>query len=294
MTLKKMQPKNEIMTYRQEKRQAAQLLQNAGIAEYAADAELLLREAAGFDMTQSLLHGDDPMPEEQRMHYRVMIRRRAQREPLQHITGHQNFMGYEFRTGPEALIPRQDTEVLVYEALHFLREQHTVHVDEMRVLDVCTGTGCIVESLSLEFPGPAYYGCDISGKALDLAKINAEQLGTQVTLMESDLLDQATGIYDLIVSNPPYIPDAVIRDLDPEVRDHDPYLALSGGDDGLAIYRRLIPDAYAYLKSGGALMLEIGSEQAEAVGKLLHAAGYTQVRVVQDPAGLDRVVTAAK
>ncbi len=283
------------MTYRETGKSGARVLEEAGVPEYAVDAALLLREAAGFDMTQSLMHADDEIPAEVQKRYESMISRRAGREPLQHITGYQTFMGYDFHTGPQALVPRQDTEVLVMEALAFLRAyNHTVQNRQPRVMDVCTGTGCIVESLALEYPGPAYLGSDISAEALALARRNAQLLQVDVELVETDLLTGLDGPFDLIVSNPPYIPETVIRELDPEVRDHDPHLALSGGEDGLTIYRRLIPEAYSRLRAGGALMLEIGADQAADVSILMRTAGFTALHVLQDPSGHDRVVTGLK
>ncbi len=283
------------MTYREARNQAEVMLQRAGIEEYAADAARLLFELMDWNMTSYLLQTDSDMPEEKERAYRQWIDRRAQRIPLQHITGHQEFMGFDFAVGPGALIPRQDTEELVESALSFLRKKQkesegALEGRSLRVADVCTGTGCIAISIAKLCTQAEVLASDLSKEALAIARENVKRLSAAAALFEGDLLEPLDGTFDLIVSNPPYIPEAEIAALDPEVKDHDPHLALSGGGDGLCIYRRLIPNARAKLKRGGALMMEIGYDQAEAVKGLMEEAGFQNVFVKQDLSGKDRVI----
>ena len=231
------------------------------------------------------------MSEENADRYIDCIRRRAAHIPLQHITGEQEFMGYPFCVNEHVLIPRQDTEILVEEAIQVMRPK-------MKVLDMCTGSGCIVLSI-LKMCREKYYmtdlqgiGADVSEEALKVARENGRRLGVPVTWIQSDLFAKIPEEekYDVIVSNPPYIETAVIDTLQEEVRLHDPYIALDGKEDGLYFYRRIISEAGKYLKMQGKLMFEIGCDQAEAVEELMKNAGYEQITVKKDLAGLDRVV----
>ena len=224
------------------------------------------------------------MPKEQAESYREVILRRAGHIPLQHITGEQEFMGYSFLVNPDVLIPRQDTETLTEEALKFTEPG-------MKVLDMCTGSGCILISLMKKCNGLTGTGCDISEKALKTARENGRRLQVEASWIQSDLFEQISERFDLIVSNPPYIRTGVIEELQEEVRLHDPWIALDGKKDGLYFYRRIIAESTGYIRDNGALMFEIGHDQAEDVVRLMEEAGYTQIRVKKDLAGLDRVVT---
>lgn len=271
------------MNYRELYEQGNRSLTEAGIEEAALDARLLLEAVCETDRSYLLAHGERAVTEEQRKSYVNLIEKRRQRIPLQHILGYQDFMGLHFQVTPEVLIPRQDTETLVEEVMRNLH-------DGMRILDLCTGSGCILLSLLRYSNGCQGTGTDISGAALAVARRNAMALGVEAAWIESNLFEQVTGKYDVLVSNPPYIPTGVIPTLMEEVREHDPLIALDGGEDGLDFYRKIAEQAPSYLYAGGEIYLEIGSEQAEAVSCLLTDAGFLNVTVYQDLSGLDRVV----
>lgn len=262
-----------------------QKLKEAEISEAQLDARLLLEEVCGTDHNTLLCHGDREVSGEEEEQYREALEQRAVHVPLQHLLGYQDFMGLRFQVNEHVLIPRQDTEILVEEAMRYLH-------DGMRILDLCTGSGCILLSLLHYSNDCEGIGVDISKEALQVAAQNAELLGIKADFLESDLYEKVTGKFDLLVSNPPYIESAVIPTLMEEVREYDPYIALDGGEDGLDFYRRIIGGAQDYLKRGGQILLEIGSEQAQAVSELLREAGFKEIDVCKDFAGLDRVVSA--
>ena len=275
------------MLLKQEKFQAA------GIEEAKLDARLLLEYICHTDRNALLVHGDMERNAMEEQFYKMVIEKRAKRIPLQHITGEQEFMGLTFRVNENTLIPRQDTEVLVEEALRELS-------DGMRILDVCTGSGCILLSLMKYSNECEGIGLDISAKALEVAKENARLLNVQnVDFVESDLFEALENekvnvgkdrFFDIIISNPPYIESAVIETLMPEVKDHEPMLALDGKEDGLFFYRKIVDKAPEYIRKGGKLLFEIGYNQGEAVRQLMLDKGFTKVEVIKDFAGLDRVV----
>lgn len=257
-----------------------------GIEEAALDARLLLEHVCGTDRNTLLAHGDREVSAQEKAAYEEAIARRSQRIPLQQITGSQEFMGLEFAVDEHVLVPRQDTEILVEEVL---RELH----DGMRILDLCTGSGCILISLLRYSNACQGVGTDISPMALEVARRNGEKIlggERECIFLESDLLAQVEGRFDVIVSNPPYIQRGEIETLMPEVRDYEPELALDGGEDGLDFYRRIAQESPEYLHGGGRLYLEIGCDQGDAVQELLLRRGFREVNVVQDYAGLDRVV----
>lgn len=262
-----------------------QKLKEAEIGEAQLDARLLLEEVCGTDHNTLLCHGDREVSEEEEKQYRRALEQRAVHVPLQHLLGYQDFMGLRFQVNEHVLIPRQDTEILVEEAMRYLH-------DGMRILDLCTGSGCILLSLLHYSNDCEGTGVDISKEALQVAAQNAEALGIKADFLESDLYEKVTGKFDLLVSNPPYIEREVIPTLMEEVREYDPYIALDGGEDGLDFYRRIIGEAQNYLNRGGQIFLEIGSEQAQAVSELLRDAGFKEIEVCKDFAGLDRVVSA--
>ena len=268
----------------------------AGVAEAELDAGLLLEFVCRTDRGALLAHPERAVSPEEQGRYRELIRQRARRIPLQYLTGEQYFMGLPFQVDENVLIPRQDTEILAEEALRNLH-------DGMEILDLCTGSGCILISLLRYSNECRGVGTDLSGAALRVAEKNAERLlaregeslsgqrGGSFAFLESNLYERVEGMFDMIVSNPPYIPTGQIPDLMPEVRDHEPRIALNGGGDGLAFYREIIADAGKHLKKGGMLLLEIGWDQAGAVRALMRDGGFVEVRVIRDYAGLDRVVT---
>lgn len=273
------------MTYRDAMKQGEKILEKASVENGETDSRLLLEYVSGMDMSNMLLHVCDPMPQEQEHRFWNLIQRRAKRIPLQHLTGSQEFMGLMFSVNEDVLIPRQDTELLVEVAISAAPENG-------RVLDLCTGSGCIAVSLAHYRPDLSVEGSDISEKALTVAAKNSEQNGCTVSWIQSNLFEELSGFYDLIVSNPPYIPTSVIATLMPEVRDHDPVLALDGKDDGLYFYRRIVSEASQWMQPEAGLLMEIGYDQADAVEKLLTENGFTDVSVRKDLSGLDRVICA--
>jgi release factor glutamine methyltransferase len=264
-------------------------LQNAGISEAKLDARLLLEYVCGTDHNTLLAHPDREVSSEEYDKYLECIDRRKKREPVAYIIGQWDFMGITFEVNSDVLIPEQDTEILAEEAM-------TVVEDGMRVMDLCTGSGCIALSI-LNYKNDVRAVCtDISEAALEVAKRNAVKLGMdeKVQFIKTDLFpEESIGKFDLIVSNPPYIATKVIETLAPEVKDYEPRLALDGEEDGLCFYRRIIDNADKYLYSSGYLMLEIGFDQKEAVTELLRKKGfYHDIEVIKDYSGNDRVVRA--
>ncbi|MBU5429952.1 peptide chain release factor N(5)-glutamine methyltransferase [Kineothrix sp. MSJ-39] len=259
-------------------------LQKAGITDAELDARLLLEFICHTDRNALYAHGDLEIEDEKMQDFLQLIEKRATHIPLQHLTGEQNFMGLDFLVNEHVLIPRQDTEILVEE---IMRDLH----DGIRILDMCTGSGCILLSLLHYSNDCSGVGVDVSEDALAVARQNADRLAEkQAVFIQSDLFEKVEGSFDLIVSNPPYIRSQEIAGLMPEVREHEPHLALDGKEDGLYFYREIIKGAEHHLKRGGQLFFEIGYDQGEAVKALLVANGYTEVAVVKDYAGLDRVV----
>lgn len=276
------------MTYRECYEQGCRTLQAAGIEEAALDARLLLEAVCGTDRNDLLVHGEQPVAPEAEEKYLNWIRQRAEHIPLQQLTGEQGFMGLTFSVNEHVLIPRQDTEILVEEVL---KELH----DGMRVLDMCTGSGCILLSLLHYSNDCEGLGVDLSAEALEVAgrnvlKVLTPEKAEHAHFLQSDLFEKVEGKFEIIVSNPPYIASAEVEKLMPEVRDHEPRMALYGTEDGLYFYRRIIEEAGKHLVSSGMLFFEIGYDQGQAVSELMRTEGYCEVQVVQDYAGLDRVV----
>jgi release factor glutamine methyltransferase len=276
------------------------ILEASGIKEAGLDAWLLLEYKTGRNRAYYFAHMEEEVSPKTADAYRDLVRRRAEHIPLQHLTHQAYFMGYEFYVDENVLVPRQDTETLVEHALEALRD-----IEKPHILDMCTGSGCILLSLLLKKPGSTGVGADISPKALSVAKRNARSLGVeeQAVFVESDTFSAAhfrekggklAQEYDILVSNPPYIPTAEIEELMEEVRLHDPRLALDGSGDGLKFYRAITGEAGRYLKPGGWLMYEIGCEQGPAVAQMLNIAGFLQVQIKQDLSGLNRVVMGRK
>ena len=298
-------------------------LRQAGVPEADLDAWYLLEYVTGIRRSSYLMEPDREMTERQSSRYEECISKREQRVPLQHITGEQEFMGLTFRVDENVLIPRQDTEILVEQALEILKKgQLPRSGGKLHILDLCTGSGCILLSV-LHYADkrdtgrydagqcdPGMYdsgkrdagdpagvpeeiegtGADISEKALSIAGQNADALGIRAEFIRGDLFENIRGQYGMILSNPPYIRSAEIDALQEEVRLHDPREALDGREDGLYFYRRITDEAREHLLPGGWLIFEIGYDQAEEVSGLMRSAGYTEVRVKKDLAGLDRVV----
>ena len=270
------------MTYREGLAAGEKILGKAGIADAKTDTWLLMEMACKIDRNFYYMHMMEDMTEEQAKQYQLLIKKRAERVPLQYITGEQEFMGLTFTVNSSVLIPRQDTETLVEEALKAAKPG-------MNILDMCTGSGCVLISI-LKNVDAKGIGYDISKQALNVAKENAKRNHVVCEFERSDLFENVDGIYDIIVSNPPYIPTEVIHTLMPEVKEFEPMEALDGMEDGLHFYRRIVREAKEHLAKGGYLMLEIGHDQGASVSEMLEYGGYAEVRVIKDLARNDRVV----
>ena len=259
--------------------------------EAQLDARLLLEHVCGSSLQTLLLDGERPVTDNEAELYRRLLKRRCSREPLAYILGKWDFMGLEFGVSSDVLIPEQDTENLVEEVMREV-------CDGDRILDLCTGSGCILLSLLNYSNGSTGVGTDLSEGAIAVAKENALKLGLseRCDWKAGDLFEAVDPgeKFDIIVSNPPYIRSETIGELAPEVRIHEPRMALDGGDDGLYFYKRIIPEAADYLRTGGMLFLEIGYDQAEQVGALMKDAGYYEVRTIKDYGGNDRIVCGIK
>ena len=278
---------------------AAGELMAAGVPEPDLDAWYLLEYVTGVSRAAYFADPDRELTEAQQEAFDACVKKRVGRIPLQHITGTQEFMGLSFRVNEHVLIPRQDTEILVEEALEMLKKRAvpTENRDGQttEILDLCTGSGCILLSV-LHYAGQKEHmnlrgtGSDLSGQALETARENAEHLGIRAHFVQSDLFGSLPGRYAMILSNPPYIRSGDLEELQPEVRLHDPGMALDGGADGLAFYRRITEESPAHLEDNGILMFEIGCDQAADVSELMRMNGFTDITVKKDLAGLDRVV----
>ena len=255
------------------------------------DAELLLSEALGLDRIKLIIEAERPLADEELGRYRALIKRRRASEPIAYILGRREFFALPFRVDRRVLIPRPDTEVLVETALNGTRERHLYG----RMLDLCTGSGCVAVAFAKDRPTWRVTAVDLSPEAAALARENARRAGVvhNVSVLEGDLfapLPEAAQ-FELITANPPYIPSGDIAGLDVDVRDFEPHLALDGGEDGLTIVRRLLQEAPPYLVPGGLIALEVGFDQAPAVAALFEATGFVDVARAKDLAGIERVVS---
>ena len=278
------------MKYRDLYSQGIEKLSSENIPDSKVDARILLEYACKTDRNALFMQGDMEVKGEDEKVYFELLSKRMMHIPLQYLTGEQEFMGLTFKVNESVLIPRQDTECLVEIVLKHLH-------DGMRILDMCTGSGCILISLLHYSNDCEGVGADLSEEALKVAMDNAKRLSNNgisdkmsVSFVHTDLFEQIDGKFDIIVSNPPYIKTEVIKGLMPEVRDYEPMMALDGTEDGLYFYRKIITDAKKYLSRGGQLFFEIGYDQGQEVSDLMRKEGYTCVEVEKDLAGLDRVV----
>lgn len=273
-------------------KEGQEILEDAGIEEAGLDAWLLLEYESGKNRAYYFAHCKEEAEEGIKAPYMEKIQRRAERMPLQHLTHQGYFMGYEFYVNENVLVPRQDTEILVEEALSLIKEK-----ESPQILDMCTGSGCILLSLLLEREDAKGTGADLSEKALCVAEKNREtyHLEERSELIKSDLFQSEyfkvkKESFDIIVSNPPYIPTEEIKKLQAEVRFHDPFIALDGKEDGLYFYRKIAENAGKYLKPGGFFACEIGCSQGDDVKNIFESCGFSDIKVIKDLAGLDRVV----
>ncbi len=304
------------MTLKEAYAQGTKLLTQRGIPEAEPDAWYLLEYITGISRAVYFSDSGKELDAALETKYFEMIEKRGQRIPLQHLTGVQEFMGLPFQVNEHVLIPRQDTETLVEEALSILQKK----TGTVSLLDMCTGSGCILLSIlkllctehgsvsgraeqsrdeaeDLQKPlisgvcSVCGTGVDLSEKALETAFRNAEILDVKAEFCRSDLFENVKGLFSMIVSNPPYIRTADIETLQEEVKKYDPVMALDGGADGLDFYRKIIQGSRKHLLPGGYLLFEIGCDQAAEVSKLMQAAGFQRISVKKDLAGLDRVVS---
>ena len=269
-------------TLREAERRGTAYLAAAGREEAAQTARLLLCHLLNFNFTDYVLAREDLLSPLDAARYEDLLTRRASGVPLQYLTREQNFCGLSLYVDERVLIPRQDTECLVEEVL-----RDGAGGD---LLDLCTGSGCIPLALLKHGNFSCALGADISVEALAVAEINRARTGLALSLRQSDLFAEIPERFDVITANPPYIESAEIETLSVEVRDHEPRLALDGAADGLAFYRRLAAESGAHLKPGGRLYLEIGMSQGAAVASLLKAAAFSDIQIIRDLAGRDRIV----
>lgn len=271
---------------------AADFLDKAGIDDPLAEAEILVFHAAGLDRLAAYV--DNPETGKTLLRkIRRLLARRAKGEPLQYITGYVDFLGLTIAVGKDVLIPRPETELLAQEAIKAAGSKK--QEAPLRILDLCTGSGCVALAMARELPEAEVSGTDISGTAVSCARKNAEANGiVNAKFFRGSLFEplKKASAFDLIVSNPPYIKTSDIDGLQREIREWEPGEALDGGADGLDFYRRIFSDAGRYLKRDGAVILEIGYEQAEEVRKIAQASGYFIVSIKKDYAGIERIVVS--
>lgn len=277
------------MKYKELFKEGMEALTKAGISEARLDALLLLEYICHTARQDLILYGDRQVEEADCARYRAMLEKRQARIPLQHLTGEQDFMGFTFQVNAHVLVPRQDTELLVEEAMKHIGPGG-------RILDMCTGSGCILLSLLALTEKTGGVGADISAEALAVAQENRIRIERQcgkelkAEFVQSDLFSEVQGRFDLLVSNPPYIATKVIDTLEPEVRLHEPMLALDGREDGLYFYKKILAECGGFLTEEAVVLFEIGYDQGEAVSMLMKQAGFISVTVKKDYAGLDRIV----
>ena len=273
-------------------REAAAILQNAGVPEARREASSLLAFILAKDRTFLIAHAEDPVSEEMLLRFQESVERRAAGEPLQYITGVQDFFGREFRVTPDVLIPRPETELLVEAAIE-------VSGSSAFICDVGTGSGCIAVTLLCELGKARAVALDKSPAALEIAKLNSRDhsVADRAEFLVSDCLDALDPRdyqFDLVVSNPPYVSASMLPGLQREVRDHEPLIALSPGADGLMIIRRLIKETPAFLKPNGRLLMEIGFDQGEAVTELVKETAWQLLEIRPDLQGIPRIVVLSK
>jgi len=273
-------------------REAVERLSSAGVDSPTLDAELMLARAVDTSRTVLLTHPEAVPDDGPLAQFAEFVRLRAKRMPLAYILGRKEFHGIDFEVAPAVLIPRPETEILVDAALEVLRE-----TSGPTLADLGVGSGAIAVSLAVCLPDAHVFGTESSSAALELAGRNVERhgVGDRVELRLGDLFDPLRGLsFHAIVSNPPYIPTAEIPTLQPEIARYEPRGALDGGPDGLDYYRRIVPDALAFLRPSGVLLVEVGAGQSPEVCSLFRGQGYTGVQAVRDYSGIERVVIGRK
>ena len=272
------------MTYQEAVKNGEKILNLANISDAKVDAWMLFEMACKVDRNFYYLHMDEDITAEQQKEYEIALKKRAEHIPLQYITGEQEFMGLKFKVNSNVLIPRQDTETLVEEALKVIKPG-------MKVMDMCTGSGCVLISILKNAHDVEGIGYDISKQAINVAKENAKFNEVPAVFERSDLFeDVVENDFDVIVSNPPYIPTDLVATLMPEVSQFEPREALDGKGDGLYFYSKILEQCKNYMKQDGYILFEIGCEQGDAVSTMMRLAGFSEVHVIKDLARNDRVV----
>jgi len=263
----------------------AKMLTQAGIDEAELDARYILEYITGLNNAQYFIHSEDIIEKNKAEEFFRLIERRSKRIPLSYVIGTRDFFGLTFKVDENVLIPEQETELLVEEVIK--------HSERKSVLDMCTGSGCIAISIALFGKPSKVAASDISEKALEVARENAKSLKAgEISFIQGDMFENVTDKFDIIVSNPPYIETGEIDELMPEVRDYIPRLALDGDIDGLKFYRIISKEAVKKLNKNGRIFYEIGYNQSRAVASILLENGFTDVKIMKDYSGLDRIVMA--
>ena len=261
------------------------MLTQAGIDEAELDARYILEYITGLNSAQYFIHSEDIIEKNKAEEFFRLIERRSKRIPLSYVIGTRDFFGLTFKVDENVLIPEQETELLVEEVIK--------HFEGKSVLDMCTGSGCIAISIALFGKPSKVAASDISEKALKVARENAKSLKAgEISFIQGDMFENVTDKFDIIVSNPPYIETGEIDELMPEVRDYIPRLALDGDIDGLKFYRIISKEAVKKLNKNGRIFYEIGYNQSRAVASILLENGFTDVKIMKDYSGLDRIVMA--
>ena len=261
------------------------MLTQAGIDEAELDARYILEYITGLNSAQYFIHSEDIIEKNKAEEFFRLIERRSKRIPLSYVIGTRDFFGLTFKVDENVLIPEQETELLVEEVIK--------HSEGKSVLDMCTGSGCIAISIALFGKPSKVAASDISEKALEVARENAKSLKAgEISFIQGDMFENVTDKFDIIVSNPPYIETGEIDELMPEVRDYIPRLALDGDIDGLKFYRIISKEAVKKLNKNGRIFYEIGYNQSRAVASILLENGFTDVKIMKDYSGLDRIVMA--
>lgn len=283
------------MTLSEMIKRGADMLRDAGIDNYSGEAKDICIYLTGYSSAELFMHGNDEASPEMSARYMDIVRKRSTHYPLQYIFGETCFMGYTFKCMENVLIPRYDTENLVAAAVESVKDR-----DSIRVLDMCTGTGCIGISFYLERAKSGVRDkvtlADISDYAIEASSENRKNFGEKceedIEIIKTDLFSELGGMkYDMLLTNPPYIPTEECDKLETDVREFEPRLALDGDSDGLTFYRRIISEMGAYLNDGAYIFMEIGFDQYEDVRKLMEAEGYDDISLIKDLSGLDRVVS---
>jgi release factor glutamine methyltransferase len=285
-------PYNGFVQLRHALHAAIARLEAAGLEEPRISAEVLVFHVLRCDRAYLFSHPERELTSDEQLRYEALLSRRASGEPLQYLTGHQEFWKADFLVSPAVLIPRPETEHVVEVVLDLVR--HFGMGEGIKIMDVGTGSGAIAITLARELPGAEVHGTDLSADALEVARSNAQRLAPGVCFAQSDVLAgiERDGTYDFVVSNPPYVGLNEADKVQAVVKDYEPHMAVFAGEEGLDVIRRLIPQAREALRAGGWLLMEVGYSQSEAVMALL--SGWHNVHSVPDLAGIPRVVVARK